>query len=166
MIERKNKYIRIRVIGGSGIFDSIVNILKKPIVSKLLAAAGKSVASALGEKLVTRMIAPAVAPQPQQIDNAVRPDKLVHPAAPEITQQPSRTSGSASSRAQELISRYSTGQAASSGATKGTGVTMRRQAVPTGGEFMSSAATGERSDRAITIQEYVKSYKGAGIKLI
>ena len=155
MIERKNNYIRIRVIGGSGIFDSIVNILKKPMVSKLLAAAGKSVASALGEKLVTRMIAPAVAPQPQQIDNAVRPDKLVHPAAPEITQQPSRTSGSASSRAQELISRYS--------ATKGTGVTMRRQA---GGEFMSSAATGERSDRAITIQEYVKSYKGAGIKLI
>ena len=152
MIERKNKYIRIRVIGGSGIFDSIVNILKKPIVSKLLAAAGKSVASALGEKLVTRMIAPAVAPQPQQIDNAVRPDKLVHPAAPEITQQPSRTSGSASSRAQELISRYS--------ATKGTGVTMRRQAVPTGG---GTSPTGRS---AITIQEYVKSYKGAGIKLI
>ena len=163
MIERKNKYIRIRVIGGSGIFDSIINILKKPIVSKLLASAGKSAASALGERLVTRMIAPAVAPQPvalppQQIvlppalDNAVRPDKLVHPAAPEITQQPSRTFGSASSRAQELISRYS--------ATKGTGVTMRRQAVPTGG---GTSPTGRG---AITIQEYVKSYKGAGIKLI
>ena len=101
---------------------------------------------------------------PSALDNALPPALAVR--APEITQQPSRTSGSASSRAQELISRYSTGQAASSGATKGTGVTMRRQAVPTGGEFMSSAATGERSDRAITIQEYVKSYKGAGIKLI
>ena len=113
-----------------------MNILKKPIVSKLLASAGKSAASALGERLVTRMIAPAVASQPvalphQQIvlppalDNtlppalAVRPDKLVHPAAPEITQQPSRTSGSASSRAQELISRYS--------ATKGTGVCVDKQ---------------------------------------
>ena len=56
MIERKDKYIRIRVIGGSGIFDSIMNILKKPIVSKLLTSAGKSVASALGERLVNRLV--------------------------------------------------------------------------------------------------------------
>ena len=56
MIERKDKFIRIRVIGGSGIFDSIVNILKKPIVSQLLTSAGKSVASVLGERLVNRMM--------------------------------------------------------------------------------------------------------------
>ena len=66
MIERKDKFIRIRVIGGSGIFDSIVNILKKPIVSKLLTSAGKSVASVLGERLVNRMM-PAAAPTTQQI---------------------------------------------------------------------------------------------------
>ena len=64
MIERKNKFVRIRTIGGSGIFDSIANILKKPIVSKLLASAGKSVASALGERLVNRMIDPAPAVVP------------------------------------------------------------------------------------------------------
>ena len=103
MIERKNKYIRIRVIGGSGIFDSIINILKKPIVSKLLASAGKSAASALGERLVTRMIAPAaplvnelarpavLPPQqivlPPALDNALPPALAVR--APEITQQPS-----------------------------------------------------------------------------
>ena len=64
MIERKNRYVRIRTIGESGIFDSIANILKKPIVSKLLASAGKSVASALGERLVNRMIDPAPAVVP------------------------------------------------------------------------------------------------------
>jgi hypothetical protein len=159
MIERKNKYIRIRVIGGAGIFDSTMNILKKPIVSKLLASAGKSAASALGERLVTRMIASAqpviLPPQPVALP---LPDKLVHPAAlavgalqhtPKTTQPPSR-------RVQELISRYSARQPNSTG----TGVTMRRQyAPPVRG---SSQATGG----AITIQEYVKRHKGTGIKLI
>ena len=159
MIERKNKFIRIRVIGGSGIFDSIINILKKPIVSKQLVSAGKSAASALGERLVNRMIAPAlpmVAPALPMVAPAtavlppqpvvLSPQPVVLPPALSVTQQPS-------SRAQELISRYSAKQA-------GTGVTMRRQAVsPLQG---SSLATGG----AITIQEYIKSYKGAGIKLI
>ena len=136
MIERKNKFVRIRVIRGSGIFDSIANILKKPIVSKLLASAGKSAASALGERLVNRMIAPAAAVLPQQVLTPALP--MVAPATA-VTQQPSN-------RAQELISKYSATRQA------GTGLTMRKQAVPTGG--------------AIAIQEYVKSYKGAGIKLI
>ena len=172
MIERKKKYIRIRVIGGAGIFDNIFNILKKPIVSKLLASAGKSVASALGERLVNRMIAPAaaVAPSPA-LNNALAVTQPVVHSTPEAVQPPSR-------RAQELISRYSTGQHDSSGTGQagssgikqaGTGVSMRRQA---GGATRSGyvgrtgeAANGVRGG-AITIQEYIKSYKGAGIKLI
>ena len=141
MIEKKNRFVRIRTIGGAGIFDSIMNILKKPIVSKLLASAGKSAASALGERLVNRMIAPAALPQPVALPQ-VLPQVLPSPLPPALAQQPS-------SRAQELISRYSTKQA-------GTGVTMRRQAAPTGG------TTGG----AISIQEYVKRHRGAGIKLI
>ena len=81
MFERKDKFIRIRVIGGSGIFDSIVNILKKPIVSKLLTSAGKSVASVLGERLVNRMMPPpAVAAPPAPMVAPAPPGKLVHPA--------------------------------------------------------------------------------------
>jgi hypothetical protein len=72
MIERKNKFIRIRVIGGSGIFDSIMNILKKPAVSKLLTSAGKSVASALRERLVNSMM-PIAAPA---LPMVARPDGL------------------------------------------------------------------------------------------
>ena len=164
MIERKKKYIRIRVIGGAGIFDNIFNILKKPIVSKLLASAGKSVASALGERLVNRMIAPAaaVAPSPA-LNNALAVTQPVVHSTPEAVQPPSR-------RAQELISRYSTGQAGLSGIKQaGTGVSMRRQA---GGATRSGCVgrTGEAANGvrggAITIQEYIKSYKGAGIKLI
>ena len=159
MIERKKKYIRIRVIGGAGIFDNIFNILKKPIVSKLLVSAGKSVASALGERLVNKMIAPAAAVAPSP---AIVTQPVVH-STPEAVQPPSR-------RAQELISRYSTGQHDSSGTKQaGTGVSMRRQA---GGATRSGCVgrTGEAANRvrggAITIQEYIKSYKGAGIKLI
>jgi hypothetical protein len=133
MIERKNKYTRIRVIGGSGIFDSIVNILKKPIVAKLLTSAGKSVASALGERLVSRMLpaAPLVnelARAPQPVVSSVTHTPVVAPmqiparcptlptvantsavAPTQINTSRSNeliSSGSPSSRAQELISRY------------------------------------------------------------
>ena len=94
MIERKDKYIRIRVIGGSGIFDSILNILKKPIVSKLLTSAGKSVASVLGERLVNRML-PTVQPTASVVQQST---PLTQPTASVV--QPTST------RAQELISRY------------------------------------------------------------
>ena len=153
MIERNNKFVRIRVIGGSRIFDSIMNILKKPIVSKLLASAGKSAASALGERLVNRMIAPAILPpQPVALPQTLPPvlQQALPPALPmvapatAVTQQPQVVS----SRAQELISKYSARQS-------GTGLTMR--ATPK----VSQGGAG-----AITIQEYVKSHKGAGIKLI
>ena len=58
-----------------------------------------------------------------------------------------------SNRAQELISKYSAKQS-------GTGLTMR--AAPK----VSQGGAGASPVGAITIQEYVKSYKGAGIKLI
>jgi hypothetical protein len=75
MIVRKNRYVRIKVIGGSGIFDTIINIAKKPIMQKLLTSAGKSMASALGEKLVASVMPPAVPPcgntaqAPQQMES-------------------------------------------------------------------------------------------------
>jgi hypothetical protein len=145
MIERKNKYVRIIVIGGSGIFDSIMNILKKPIVSKLLASASKSAASALGERLVNSMMPPAVAQQvalPQVLPPAALPPALPMVAPATVVQQPSR--------AQELIAAYG---------AKHAGTGMSRQAVP---------LPRERSDKggAITLPEYIKSHKGAGIKLI
>ena len=88
MIERKDKFIRIRVIGGSGIFDSIVNILKKPIVSKLLTSAGKSVASVLGERLVNRMM-PAAPQQQVALSQPQQQVALSQPQqAPEVTQPP------------------------------------------------------------------------------
>jgi hypothetical protein len=66
------------VIGGSGIFDSIMNILKKPAVSKLLTSAGKSVASALGERLVNSMM-PIAAPQPDVLSQVLPPQPVALP---------------------------------------------------------------------------------------
>ena len=183
MIERKDKFIRIRVIGGSGIFDSIVNILKKPIVSKLLTSAGKSVASVLGERLVNRMLpsvpsaasTPAILPQqvaqqvalsqPPPVWSAATqqqvalpqqapPDKLVNPA-PEVTQPPLQSSR----RAQELIERYKVkhtpqvSQTVTPQVTSGTGIPAVPQGVPTIQEYVKRGAT--RSGK-----------KGAGIKEI
>ena len=156
MIERKDKFIRIRVIGGSGIFDSIVNILKKPIVSKLLTSAGKSVASVLGERLVNRMMPPAVvasAPAilPQQVAQQValsQPQQAppltpfatgrVGPPAPEVTQLPLQSSR----RAQELIERYKVkhtpqvSQTVTPQVTSGTGIPAVPQGVPTIQEYV------------------------------
>ena len=179
MIERKDKFIRIRVIGGSGIFDSIVNILKKPIVSKLLTSAGKSVASVLGERLVNRMmpssneLARTAAPQqqvalsqPQQAPplTPFATGRVGHPA-PEVTQPPLQSSR----RAQELIDRYKAKQTPQ--VISGTGI----PAVPLQSSLRSLPA-GELCDRQSipTIQEYVKranhatrsGKKGAGIKEI
>ena len=172
MIERKDKFIRIRVIGGSGIFDSIVNILKKPIVSKLLTSAGKSVASVLGERLVNRMMPPAVvasAPAilPQQVAQQValsQPQQQVAlpQQAPEVTQPPLPAAPQAlqsSRRAQELIERYKVkhtpqvSQTVTPQVTSGTGIPAVPQGVPTIQEYVKRGAT--RSGK-----------KGAGIKEI
>jgi hypothetical protein len=140
MIERKNKYVRIRTIGGSGIFDSIMNIFKKPVVSKLLTSAGKSVASALGERLVNSMMPLAPAVLPQVLPPQVLPQALPQVLPQAMPQQPSR--------AQELIAAYGAKHA-------GTGLTMSRQVIPK-----------VTQGGAITLQDYIKSHKGAGIKLI
>ena len=160
MIERKDKYIRIRVIGGSGIFDSIINILKKPIVSKLLTSAGKSVASVLGERLVNRMMpAPPVvaslpagtvgppATQQQVVTQQQVPLMGFTPVAPTGQASPSRNLPPASlpgatTRAQELISKYK---------AKQTPVTTTAlEGLPRTGGYVP------------TIQEYVKRGAGAG----
>ena len=167
MIERKDKFIRIRVIGGSGIFDSIVNILKKPIVSKLLTSAGKSVASVLGERLVNRMMPPTLPPLPsvapatpqqqvalpqQQVAQQVLPE--AQPVL-EVTQPPLQSSR----RAQELIERYKVkhtpqvSQTVTPQVTSGTGIPAVPQGVPTIQEYVKRGAT--RSGK-----------KGAGIKEI
>jgi hypothetical protein len=154
MIERKNKYVRIRVIGGSGIFDSIMNILKKPVVSKLLTSAGKSVASALGERLVNSMmpLAPAVLP-PQPALPMVAPATALPRVLPPAVLPPA-TLPQQPSRAQELIAAYG---------AKHTGTGMSRQAVPKGSTAGRVAPQGAG---VITLQDYMKSHKGAGIKLI
>ena len=187
MIERKDKYIRIRVIGGSGIFDSIMNILKKPIVSKLLTSAGKSVASVLGERLVNRMM-PAIQPTASQPTPGSAPGSIatsvttptasaapsVAPIAPSVAPLTQPTASIAPSvapiatsrRAQELISRYKSKQATAvsqpGGAHKFT-----EDADP----FRGTEGSGISIGGVPTIQEYVKHYKkaakvGAGIKEI
>jgi hypothetical protein len=101
MIERKNKFVRIRVIGGSGIFDSIVNILKKPAVSKMLTSAGKSIASALGERLVNSMM-----PRPDGLA-PVAPAPTPTPApAPAPASAPAPATPQQQSRVQQLINTY------------------------------------------------------------
>ena len=173
MIERKDKLIRIRVIGGSGIFDSIVNILKKPIVSKLLTSAGKSVASVLGERLVNRMMPPAaqVLSQPPPVGSAATQQQVALPQqqvalsqqAPEVTQPPltlfaPQAPLQSSRRAQELIERYKAkhtppNQPPGLSGPQGTAGTAPNQVISGAG--------------VPTIQEYVKSAKrGAGIKEI
>jgi hypothetical protein len=84
MIVRKNCFVRIRVIDGSGIFDKVMNIARKPIVQKLLASAGKSMASALGGRLVASVMAPTQQlPQiPQQPPLQV-PQQLLMPLSPQ-----------------------------------------------------------------------------------
>ena len=138
MIERKDKFIRIRVIGGSGIFDSIINILKKPIVSKLLTSAGKSVASVLGERLVNRLV-PAIQPS----------TPVVQTSTPVVQQ---------STRVQELISKYKPKHTPQVSTISGSGMSI-------GGVVTTTSSV--PTTTAITIQEYVKLHKrGAGIKQI
>ena len=79
MILRKNRFVRIRVIGRSGIFDTILNIIKKPLVSKFLASAGKGAASMIGKRLAQKFI-----PQQAPVDFLPAQQTLV-PIAPQAT---------------------------------------------------------------------------------
>ena len=149
MILRKNRFVRIRVIGGSGIFDTILNIIKKPLVSKFLASAGKGAASMIGKRLAQKFI-----PQQAPVDFLPAQQTLV-PIAPQAIQPPVPSSqatslapqaplaNSAASQAptiQEILDKY-----------KGSGTSTTKRA-------KRSSTTG-----VISIQDYIK---GSGIKVI
>ena len=145
MILRKNRFVRIRVIGGSGIFDTILNIIKKPLVSKFLASAGKGAASMIGKRLAQKFIPQQTPVEPSAPTSFVPQATFTSSLAPQATQPPPLTSlatplapqaplanGSAASQAptvQKILDKY-----------KGSGTT-----------------------GAISIQDYIK---GAGIKVI
>lgn len=117
MLVRKNRYVRIRVIGGSGIFNTIMNIVRKPIVQKLLTSAGKSMASALVSRvMLPKEAAPIQTPTPPWVP--IQTPIQTPARVPIQTPTP-----------QELLAKYS-----------GSGV--------------------------ISIQDYVKQHRGAGIKNI
>ena len=136
MILKKNRFVRIRVIGGSGIFDTILNIIKKPLVSKFLASAGKGAASMIGKRLAQKFI-----PQQQPIDfssqppapTSLQPPFVPFPQQPLVpiasTQSPASTAQAPQLTIQEILDKY-----------KGSGTT-----------------------GAISIQDYIK---GSGIKVI
>ena len=111
MILRKNRFVRIRVIGGSGIFDTILNIIKKPLVSKFLASAGKGAASMIGKRLAQKFI-------PQQAQQTLVPiapqatlTSLATSLAPQAIQPPVPTSQATSlapqaPTIQEILDKY------------------------------------------------------------
>jgi type II secretory pathway pseudopilin PulG len=105
MIERKNKFIRVRVIGGSGIFDSIVNILKKPAVSKMLTSAGKSMAAALGERLINSIMPVAALPAAPTTTPTAAQQQAVQQAAQQQVQQQQAVQQQ-QSRGRQLINAY------------------------------------------------------------
>jgi hypothetical protein len=64
MIVQKSRYVRTHVVGGGGIFDIIVNIVKRitentvgDLATKLMVSAGTSMASEAGKRLASRFIA-------------------------------------------------------------------------------------------------------------
>ena len=139
MILRKNRFVRIRVIGGSGIFDTILNIIKKPIVSKFLASAGKGAASMIGKRLAQKFIPqqavlppvdflPAQQPAPTSLAPLV-PIAPTQPPAPTPLVSLASSAASQAPTIQEILDKY-----------KGSGTT-----------------------GVISIQDYIK---GSGIKVI
>jgi len=66
LIVTKRRYKKQHVIGGSGIFDSVVNFVKriftsnvaKEIGKKVVTQAGKTVAIHAGKKLIDKLMAP------------------------------------------------------------------------------------------------------------
>ena len=141
MILRKNRFVRIRVIGGSGIFDTILNIIKKPLVSKFLASAGKGAASMIGKRLAQKFI-----PQQAPVDFLPAQQTLV-PIAPQAT----LTSLATSLAPQAIQPPVPTSQATS----------LAPQA-PTIQEILDKYK-GSGTTGAISIQDYIK---GSGIKVI
>lgn len=63
LVLKRKRYVRRHVVGGSGLLDTIGNLMKrltgntaKQLASKLLLSAGKSAAAEAGKSLVSRFI--------------------------------------------------------------------------------------------------------------
>jgi hypothetical protein len=166
MIDRKNKYIRIRVIGGSGLFDSIVNILKKPAVSKLLTSAGKSVAAALGERLVSRMIppqptvdlTPSQARYPPEVPQQVVAP-IVTPTTEAVQPSPSTAVQHSPSVTVAGLTSLTSGSPSSTGGSSRRAKDFSRHTKGAGNKRKSSKAT-NNTGGVPTLKEYVKMHKG------
>ena len=148
MILRKNRFVRIRVIGGSGIFDTILNIIKKPLVSKFLASAGKGAASMIGKRLAQKFIPQQAVLPPVDFLPAQQPapTSLATSLAPQAIQPPVPTSQATSlapqaPTIQEILDKY-----------KGSGTSTTKR-----------AKNSVSSRDVISIQDYIK---GSGIKVI
>ena len=137
------------MIGGSGIFDTILNIIKKPIVSKFLASAGNGDASVIGKRLAQKFIPqqavlppvdflPAQQPAPTSLAPLV-PIAPTQPPAP-TPLAPLANSAASQLTIQEIHDKY-----------KGSGTSTTKRA-------KRSSTTG-----VISIQDYIK---GSGIKVI
>ena len=93
IVINNRRYISKRVIGGSGLFDAIGNIIKKltgmaakQVASKLLVSAGKSAASEAAKRLVSSVMS--------------RPTSALEPVMKDSE------SSSVEQKAQDIISKY------------------------------------------------------------
>ena len=139
MIVIKNRrYTRKQVIGGSGLFDAIGNIIKKltgmaakQVASKLLVSAGKSAASEAARRLVSSVMnTPATAPT----------------AASEPVMKDSESS-TVEQKAQDIISKY----------TNDKSININK--------LINGSAIAEPT-RAVAIQDLIRKLsRGSGLKI-
>ena len=65
LIVTKRRYKKQHVIGGSGIFDTVVNFFKRLLTSKPAKAVALSIAKQAGKHVADKILTPSVsAPQP------------------------------------------------------------------------------------------------------
>ena len=129
MIVNNNiRYERVNVIGGSGIFDTLINIAKK-VGPSLLESAAKSAASEAGKHLASKILSPKTTPSTgiavqdklaraaergsaayEESFKARAPQPLqVYPPNYQVVRQapPANLSDSATSRINDIIDKYS-----------------------------------------------------------
>lgn len=81
LIITKKRYKKQHVIGGSGIFDTVVNLIKRVFTSGAAKAVGLSVAKQAGRHLVDKMMNPAVVALPAVAVPSVVAEPPAVPAA-------------------------------------------------------------------------------------
>ena len=109
----KRRYVRKYIVGGGGIFDTVINVIRKiagsPITGAIAKSLAKSVASAAGKKLVESVASP---------ENYT----VQTPPAPQISIQQAIKANSpiVAQKAQDLVAKY-TAPTKGAPATSGTG---------------------------------------------